>query len=400
MAGANGAAGHSGSSGSSGSTAGSTGSAAVGGGIYVGGGSVTMYNATVALNSGSGLAQGVSHSNVTVYNTIFAGNGTVDVSGGINANYSLFEIAPTGTIVGSNNQVGVDPDLDTALASNGGPTETIALLSGDSPASHGMNGLNSVTLFTDQRGYVPTSSTWDMGAYQFDATPSTPTATLTAANVTVADYGKTSYGFSILYSAPAGLLQSALAGSVVTVVPPSGVGGPITATVGTVTPNGPQDPFGAYQSFTVTYTITPPGGSWLSADNGTYAIDLGGSPITDANGNSIPTGPLGTFIVATGNITITKFGLLLSRATHFYTGTIKLTNNGDAAFSGPLFVLFSLPAGVILENAMGTFGGLPYLEISVGTLAPSASVSAAVAFNIKVDPLSYSTTYYIGSLGA
>ena len=76
---------------------------------------------------------------------------------------------------------------------------------------------------------------------------------------------------------------------------------------GTPVANGPTDPWGDAQSFTVTYTITPPGGSWTSADNGTYTVELGGSPVSDTDGNTIPTGPVGTFQVETGQIAITKY---------------------------------------------------------------------------------------------
>ena len=122
---------------------------------------------------------------------------------------------------------------------------------------------------------------------------------------------------------------------------------------------------------TVTYSITPPGGSWTTPDNGTYTVELGGSPITDADGDTVPTGPVGTFVVATAKIAITKYGLLYNRATKSYTGTIGLTNMGTAAFSGPLFVLFQLPVGAVLENATGTYpapNGYAYLEISVSSL--------------------------------
>ena len=154
----------------------------------------------------------------------------------------------------------------------------------------------------------------------------------------------------------------------VTVTPPAGVGGgPITASVVTQVNNGPSDPFGDYQSVTVTYQIVPPGGSWLSADNGTYTVSLGGTPISDSQGNTVPTGTLGTFEVETADIGITKFVLLKNRATGHWNGVITLTNNGTA-FSGPIFVLFNLGGGVVLENANGDYNGVPYLEINPGSL--------------------------------
>jgi hypothetical protein len=160
------------------------------------------------------------------------------------------------------------------------------------------------------------------------------------------------------------------------------------------------DPWGDARTITVTYQITPPGGSWISADNGTYIITLRGQTITDSGGQTIPTGTLGSFEVETGKIAITKFGLIRNPRTNLWTGTIILTNTGTAKFSGPIFVLFNLPAGAILENATGIYGGLPYLEVNVASLAAGATTSATVVFNSLVNAASYSTSYYLVSLGS
>ena len=61
---------------------------------------------------------------------------------------------------------------------------------------------------------------------------------------------------------------------------------------------GTTDQYGDAQSFVVTYQITPPGGAWTSADNGTYTVTLGGTPVTDLAGNPVPPGPVGTFTVS------------------------------------------------------------------------------------------------------
>ena len=91
-------------------------------------------------------------------------------------------------------------------------------------------------------------------------------------------------------------------------------------------------------------------------------------------------------MVETGKIAITKYGLIRNPRTGFWSGTIKLTNTGTSAFSGPIFVLFNLPAGAILENATGTYDGLPYLEVNVASLAAGATISATVVFNSSPPP--------------
>ena len=139
-----------------------------GGGLYVNGAVVDLDNSTVALNTqtGSGSGAGVAQvlGTVTAVSTLFGGNGTADYSGNVTATDSLFQTAPTDTLAGTGNLVGVDPLLDpNGLQNNGGPTATIALQS-SSPAIGA--GTNPENLFTDQRGYAPRSgsSGTDIGA--------------------------------------------------------------------------------------------------------------------------------------------------------------------------------------------------------------------------------------------
>jgi hypothetical protein len=109
---------------------------------------------------------------------------------------------------------------------------------------------------------------------------------------------------------------------------------------------------------------------------------------------------LGDFLVETGDIAITKYGLVENKKTKLWTGAIKLTNTGDATISGPIYVLFSLPPGAILENAAGTYDGMPYLKLNVSSLAVGASVGVAVVFNTDVNPAAYSTTYHLTAPGS
>jgi hypothetical protein len=293
---------------------------------------------------------------------------------------------------------GLDP---SGLQSNGttNPNQTIALEQGSIAIGNGQNPSNNVTLFTDERGFVPTGA-WSIGAYQPGTPARPPTATVTAANVSVSSFGQTSYLFTITYSSAAAIDYSTLAGAVVSVIPPMSVGGPIAAGIVSTVSHGPTDPWGDAQSFTVTYRITPPGGAWTAADNGSYSIELGGTPVGATDGNLVETGLIGDFLVDTGTIGITKFGLIRNPRTSRWSGTITLTNTSRSPLSGPIFVLFTLPAGAILENADGTYDGLPYLEVSVPRLAAGASASTTVIFNADVAARSYSTSYYLGALGS
>ena len=214
-------------------------------------------------------------------------------------------------------------------------------------------------------------------------------------------YGQTSYTFTVTYYGAAGIQAGTVPGAVVTVTPPAGVGGPITATVASSSTTDRPIPSATTQSDHRDLQITPPGGSWTSADNGTYDVSLGGSPITDS-GRARRSRPARWAASWSRPATsrITKYGLIHNPKTHLWSGTIKLTNNGTSTFSGPIFVLFNLPAGAILENATGTYGGMPYLEVNVASLAAGATTSATVTFNTFVNAGSYSTSYYLVSLGS
>ncbi|MBI4748116.1 MAG: putative Ig domain-containing protein [Acidobacteria bacterium] len=139
-----------------------------GGGLSISAGTLTMTNCTVAYNqSTSGSGGGISFANgltVVLKNTIVVSNtgssnqninGTLDAS----SSYNLVGTSGSGGLVnGTNgNQTGVtSPGLDV-LASNGGYTQTIALLAG-SPALD--KGAAAAGVTTDQRGQTrPTNIT-------------------------------------------------------------------------------------------------------------------------------------------------------------------------------------------------------------------------------------------------
>ncbi len=110
-----------------------------GGGLGTASGTATLYNTIVALNTTDIGLDGGTISSASAYNLIGTG-GSGDLVDGVNGN-----------------QVGVaDPGLG-ALADNGGPTQTIALLPGSPAINAGSNALavdpsTGQPLTTDQRG--------------------------------------------------------------------------------------------------------------------------------------------------------------------------------------------------------------------------------------------------------
>ncbi len=381
-----------------------------GGGIFSEG-PFTAVNTTIAYNDGgfnyfggagdgAGVYVYVDGATTILYNTIIAANtaddGPDDIGGaGVSSAsaYNLVGVDETGSFTsGSNGNilVGLTNSGLGTLASNGGPTQTIALLPGSPAIGAGKNGINGFTLFTDQRGDVAPAWVWDIGAYQLNGiAPAAPAAALAAANVTPGDYGQTSYTFSITFASNAAIEASTLAGAVVQVVPPAGAGGAITTTAVSTAANGPTDPLGNAQSFTVTYQITPPGGSWSAADNGTYSITLGGAQVTDVDGTAISSGALGSFVVQ-GVSTATTLSASANPSVYGQPVTFIATVAANSSGSGT-------PAGTIQFEIDGSdFGGPVTL---VNGAATGAAVSSLAVADHTIQAVYSGNSIFLASTG-
>jgi len=142
---------------------------------------LTLTNDTIAENSGSqegGVSNsGGSASNVVASNTLIADNTPSDCQGSIgdgSGAHNLIGNASgcSGMTDGVNgDQIGVmQPGLHNTPAYNGGPTRTVALLSGSPAIGHGDAPTCTSTAIADvdQRGvarHAPTRGTCDVGAY-------------------------------------------------------------------------------------------------------------------------------------------------------------------------------------------------------------------------------------------
>ena len=136
----------------------------------------TLTDVTMTGSSGGGIVnEGDITGYLTLSNSLIAGNSGGDVVGLVNAYGSTNNLIGDGSQMygigngSEGNQVGTSTNPINAklgtLASNGGPTQTIALLAG-SPALDGGSGM--ATTDTDQRG-VPRGQILDIGAYQATA---------------------------------------------------------------------------------------------------------------------------------------------------------------------------------------------------------------------------------------
>ena len=131
--------------------------AAGGGAIFLNNGaSGTLTHCTIAGNTAATTGGGISEGTGSlILNYCIVADNTAPSNTNIN-----------GTFTGSSNLTSGDPLL-AALASNGGPTQTVALLAG-SPARDAATGSPSTS---DQRGYAIINSTPDIGAYEAQLGP-------------------------------------------------------------------------------------------------------------------------------------------------------------------------------------------------------------------------------------
>src|SRR5208337_4446719 len=228
-----------------------------GGGLYAGAGMATLDNTIVDLNLSG-----------TSPDDIFANGG--NVSGA----YNLIGTGGSGGLTNgiNGNQVGVaNPGLAAALADNGGPTQTIALLPGSPATDKGSNALavdptTGQPLTTDQRGTgFPriVNNIVDIGAYeltvnQAPAITSANSAAFTvgtAGSFTVTTTGSPTPSLSETGALPSGVTFVAHSDGTATLsgTPAAGAGGtyPLTFTAH----NGVGSD--ATQSFTLTVNQAP-----------------------------------------------------------------------------------------------------------------------------------------------
>ncbi len=195
---------------------------------------------------------------------------------------------------------------------------------------------------------------------------------------------------------------------------------------GNIRVNGPNDVYSQLATFvsvedptdgatrTATYSITPPGGSWDSADNGTYRIYMWNNQVSDTSAHFIPFGELGTFTVNIPDTTppiVTLDGLstdlnlptvknvssfsvsgtasdaesgITSNRYHFFLNAYRNGAWGDIidlGAGGPSTNLASLPDGLYAlalqaENGVGLTAESSSGFFIIDTTAPTASVGA------------------------
>ena len=372
-----------------------------GGGIIVLGGTANSINSTITNNTadsdnnslGDGGGIRVQAGTVTLKNTIVAGNlnndgatnSADDISGTVDAS-SSFNLIGTGGAGGltdgvNNNHVGVASPGLGALADNGGPTQTHALLSGSTAIEAGSNANlptdafdldgdanTAETLPVDQRGATfprvadsadaDVIQTVDIGAYEAHPTiediANTSTNEDTVKNVSFNIGDDTG---SLISTVTATSSNTTLVPNVNLVI--TGSGGSRNLQI---TP-------AANQSGTTTITVT------VTATNGRTATD-----IFDLSVNSVNDPPAGTDNSVTTNedtqytFAAADFGFtdpndnppntLLAVKITTLPGLGSLTNNNVAVNAGDFIPVANITGGLLKFTPVANANGTPYTSFT------------------------------------
>jgi hypothetical protein len=159
----------------------------------------------------------------------------------------------------------------------------------------------------------------------------TPTASAMITNVTVA--GGTLYSFTVTYNdLDGGAIDfGTLGNGNVRVTGPGGFDSATTFVSAYRT---------TVSNAIATYSLVPPGGSWDSADNGTYSVVMQANQVTDEAGHPVSPGPIGTFTVTVVNSTPAVLSNISTRA---------FVQTGDNVMIGGFIVQGTGPKRVIVR---------------------------------------------------
>jgi len=120
----------------------------------------------------------------------------------------------------------------------------------------------------------------------------------------------------------------------------------------------------------------------------------GGVTITGIGGVALPP------VVPIDQVATTASGLVYSRVSQTFNGTVTIRNTSSRGISGPLQILFfGMPATATLMNATRNITGTPYLTVPVASLAPGQSTTVTVQFkNPSNVAITLNPVVYAGSI--
>jgi uncharacterized repeat protein (TIGR01451 family) len=370
-------------------------------GNQVGNGGLAGDNGAASSGRGGGLYKGTV-AVVNLRNSIIAGNSSgagPDINATVNSqDYNLIGSTSGATITGTitHNIINTSPNLG-ALASNGGPTQTMLPLPG-SPAINAGNPANlpadtfdldgdsntAEPLPVDQRGFARVvGANFDLGAvetnYTITATAGTPqSAVITSAfaaamKANVKESGNNQIGIPVTFAAPVSGASGTFSGSAIVNTDASGV-----ATAPTFTANGTAG--GPYSVVASIGTGLPTASFALTNTKATTSTAVSSSPNPSNFGQSV------TFTATVTSTAGTPTGTVQFKDGGTTIGSQALNGSGVATFATS-----SLVAG--LRTITADYGGDANFLLSTGTLSGGQQVGAIIRFSSTT----YNTTESSGS---
>jgi CSLREA domain-containing protein len=183
-------------------------------------------------------------------------------------------------------------------------------------------------------------ATGNLGTFLVSVTETErPTASLSVTNITGG--GGTTHDVTVTYTDNVAIDVGSLDNNDILVTGPNSYSQTATFVSVNNTTNGTPR--------TATYRITAPGGTWDSADNGTYTVQMKNLAVRDTNNNHVATGNLGTFLVSvteterpTASLSVTNItggGGTTHDVTVTYTDNVAIDvgslDNNDILVTGP-----------------------------------------------------------------
>jgi hypothetical protein len=266
-------------------------------------GTMTVVNSTVAYNnvaSGESGGLDVRFGVATLDNTIVVLNTTgsgdtasaSDIAGTV-VTSSAYNLIGTGGAGGltdgvDGNEVGVaDPGLGT-LANNGGPSQTIALLTGSPAIDEGSNALTVdpstlQALTIDQRGLGFSrivNNTVDIGAFEFQTTPTAATRLVITVQPPSTVFTGSAFGLVVSVVDRSGVVSTSFNGTITVALPSNPGGGTLGGILSVTAMNGVATFSGL--------TIDQVGAGYMLhvSANGLTAATTG---VIDVQSNTVPT---------------------------------------------------------------------------------------------------------------
>jgi len=243
---------------------------------------------------------------------------------------------------GSFDNTAFNPALELGpLANNGGPVQTHALLPGSFAIDQGINASPSGT---DGRGPTYTrkvGTSVDVGAYEFNSVPGTPTGNSLNSRLTAA--GGTNFAFNVLWGDDGTINVATLGNDDLLVTGPGGYSK--TATLAGTTVVSPGRVLAAY---TLPANSLGNPTKWDGLDNGLYTISVQAGKVQDTLGNSVVADAISqlevqialpTAVATAPNIQTAQLGTTTNTVTVTYKHEVPISfasiTNNDIRVTGP-----------------------------------------------------------------